>query len=246
MNRCWFAVRYYGSFLLFGLMGLAVNVGCAPLLVWPRREQLGPPVRRLIRRCLRLWLWWLRAIRVVDVRWSGLPTPQAFPAGAIYVANHPTLIDATLLLARLEDAVCIFKPSLLRNPLIAPSALLAGYLASNRRDVLRVAAARVHAGQSLLIFPEGTRTTQGHPLNPLKPGFSVIARHARAPVHVLRLRSSPGLLPRGRAWWRLPREAMWMEITRDGIIDAPEFDDPRRAVKQIEKRLRSQLAAAMV
>jgi 1-acyl-sn-glycerol-3-phosphate acyltransferase len=246
MSRYWFGLRYYVSFLLFGVMGIVVNLVCAPLLLWPRRQQLGRPVRRLIRSCFRFWLWWLRFTRVVDVRWSGFAGRPAFPPGTIYVGNHPTLIDATLLLARLDDAICIFKARLLHSPFIAPAALLAGYLASNRPDVLRAAAASVSEGRSLLIFPEGTRTARGAQLNPLKPGFSVIARQTKAAVHVLRLRSSPDLLPRGRAWWRLPREPMWVEISREAIIEPREFQDPRRAVRRVEQRLRGPLAAGMV
>ena len=237
MSRSWFGFRYYASWLVFGGLCVAVNLLLAPLLLLPRRERFGPFARRMIRGCLQFWLWWLHVWRIVEVRWDGWSATSC-PGGCVYVANHPTLIDATLILARLKNAVCIFKPRLLRNPIIAPAALLAGYIASNRRDALRVAAAQVRTGCSLLLFPEGTRTAEGHSLNPLKPGFSLIARQANASVHVLRLRSSPGLLPRGCAWWRLPPGPMWVEITRDGVIRPEEFSDPRTMVSRVEKRLR--------
>ena len=40
---------------------------------------------------------------------------------------------------------------------------------------------RLKRGESVLIFPEGTRTTDGH-LQPLKLGFATIARRAKVPI----------------------------------------------------------------
>ncbi|HMD59903.1 MAG TPA: 1-acyl-sn-glycerol-3-phosphate acyltransferase, partial [Opitutaceae bacterium] len=71
-------------------------------------------------------------------------------------------------------------------------------------DLIRAAAAKVAAGQSLLVFPEGTRTQPGTSVGPMKPGFALIADRARAPVRLMVVRSTPGLGARGRPWWRAP------------------------------------------
>ena len=63
-------------------------------------------------------------------------------------------------------------------------------------------------GNSLLVFPEGTRTVPGRKLNPLKPGFALIASRARAPVRVIIVRSPPDLVPKGWSWWRA-RSRSW-------------------------------------
>jgi 1-acyl-sn-glycerol-3-phosphate acyltransferase len=174
------------------------------LLPLPRRAAYGPAVRAAIRRLFEAWLAWLHATGIVRIDWSGFET-DTLQTGTVYIANHPTLIDATLILARLPDAVCIFKPSLMRNPAIGPAAVMAGYARGDAGlDLIKAAAAKVAEGQSLLVFPEGTRTEPGTLLGPMKPGFALIADRAKAPVRLLVLRATPGLCTRGGPWWRAP------------------------------------------
>lgn len=203
MNRACHVFAYYASWLVFGLVGVALNLLCLPLLLLPRRETFGPAVRRVIRTLFDFWTRWLHMCDVVRVFWHGFDAPLA--PGTVYVANHPTLIDATCLLARLPDAVCIFKPALMRNPAIGPAAIMGGYIAGDAGvDLLREAAIKVAAGRSLLIFPEGTRTAPGATLGSLKAGFALIASRAHAPVQLILIRATPGLAAKGRPWWALP------------------------------------------
>jgi 1-acyl-sn-glycerol-3-phosphate acyltransferase len=241
LRGVWFALLYYVSWFMFGLGGLLLNLLLTPLLILPRRERFGPLARRAIRGMFQFWLKWLHATGVVDVRWRGFDH-VVLPAGTVYVANHPTLVDATFLLARLPDAVCIFKPALLRNPAIGPAARLAGYVAGDQGvDTLRSAAEAVAAGCSLLVFPEGTRTEPGQSLNPLKSGFALIARRAAAPIQLFRLSASRNLVPRGRPWWWLPDLPGWVEIERDEFIAPDEIGSTPELITQVETRLRREL-----
>ncbi len=197
------AVGFYGSWALFAGVGLVLNLACAPLLLLRRREAWGPAVRSVIRRLFDLWVRWFRVCPCVAVSWRGFEAPLT--RGTVYIANHPTVVDATFLLARLPDAICIFKPALRRNPATGPAAIMAGYVGGETGiDLIRNAAERVAAGCSLLIFPEGTRTAPGTILGVLKPGFALIAGRARAPVQLIVIRAPPDLARRGRPWWRLP------------------------------------------
>jgi 1-acyl-sn-glycerol-3-phosphate acyltransferase len=202
--QLYLAVTYYLSWLLFGIGGFLLNLVCAVLLIFPRRERFGTPVRAAIRWLFAFWLKWLHASRVVQIHWTG-PQGSDLADGTVYVANHPTLVDATVLLSRLPGAICIFKAALLRNPVIAPAALVAGYVSGDAGlDLIRIASDKIAAGRSLLVFPEGTRTAPGSKLNPLKPGFALIARRARAPIRLITIHASRHLVCRNRAWWRLP------------------------------------------
>ena len=231
----------YVSWLAFALVGLGLNVACAPLLLLPRRAGRGARVRRAIRRLFDLWRRWFHACGVLRIAWRGFEAPLA--RGTVYIANHPTLLDATLLLARLPDAVCIFKPALMRNPAIGPAAIMGGYIAGeNGPDLVREVAARIAAGQSLLIFPEGTRTATGTTLGPLKPGFALIAARARAPVQLIVIRASADLVPRGRPWWRLPAVLpVWMEIS----LDRCWAHDPARSVRQLTDEVEQRLVSVL-
>ncbi len=204
LTRLRFVLLYYLSWVVFGAVGILLNIACMPLLALPRRAAYGPAVRSAIRRLFGAWLKWLHMTRIVAVDWVGFAGEPLRP-GTVYVANHPTIIDATLLLSRLPDAVCIFKPALMRNPAVGPAAVMAGYVRGDSGlDLIREVAAKVAAGQSLLIFPEGTRTAEGTILGTMKPGFALIADRARAPVRLIVVKASPELGTRGRPLWPAP------------------------------------------
>jgi 1-acyl-sn-glycerol-3-phosphate acyltransferase len=214
LRHAWLVVGYYLSWILFGLGGLALNLVCAPFLLLPRRERQR----------------WMNASGVIIVTYKGFD--QSLPSGVVYVANHPSVADATFLLARLPDTVCIFKPALMRSPFIAPAALLAGYVSGAAGvDGVRHAAARVASGCSLLVFPEGTRTDPGVSLNELKPGFTLIARRAHAPIRLIHVRSSPLMGRKDNPWWRVPPLPGRFEFTLGELI-APDNPMSNAALTQ--------------
>jgi 1-acyl-sn-glycerol-3-phosphate acyltransferase len=206
LRRFRFVALYYLSWLVFGSVGILLNIGCMLLLPFPGRASKGPAVRATIRWLFDAWLRWLHATGVVLVTWKGFDGEDLAP-GTVYIANHPSIADATFILARLPDAVCIFKPALMRNPAVGPAAVMAGYVKGDSGlDLIKAAAEKVAAGQSLLVFPEGTRTEPGTALGRMKPGFALIADRAKAPVRLMIVRASAGIGSRGRPWWPAPAE----------------------------------------
>jgi len=232
----WLPIGYYLSWVWFGLGGLFLNIGCVPLLLLPDRERFGPACRRVTRWMFNFWLRWFHASDVVRVTWHGFDRP--LPTGTVYAASHPCLLDAPFLLARLPDTVCIMKPKLLDNPCIGPTARMCGYVSAgdNSIDLIRNSVARIQAGQSLLIFPEGTRTEPGAALNPLKPGFALIAARAGCPVQLIRIRSGRKLTRKGNRWWRVPPLPGWVEITLDEFIPADQIGDPLVFTERVAAR----------
>lgn len=239
LKRIYFVCAYAASWLLFGLGAVALNLYCIALLLLRGRERSRPAVREAIRRIFLCWIGWLRVMGLVRVNWSGFDS-LSLARPTVCVANHPGLLDAVFLLSRLPDAVCIFKRGMLRNPLLAPPALMGGYTWSmGGPDFVRTAVGEISAGRNLLIFPEGTRTAAGVALNPLKPGFALIASRAGAPIQVIVIRSSRDLLPRGRAWWSVPQFPANVDIRVDCRLPAPSRDDSRATAALVESRLLS-------
>ena len=240
-RRLYYFLAYAASWAVFGAVGLALNAGCAVLLIFPRRPGRAAAVRRVIRALFAAWVKWLHATRLIAVVWHG-PELGALPAPAVYIANHPSLLDATFLLARLPDTLCIFKPKLGRNPFLAPAALMAGYVSGDAGvDLIRELAPQVAAGRTVLLFPEGTRTDSNALLNPFKPGFAFIARRAGAPIQILAIRASHDLCPRGSSWWRLPRFPTRVDIHVDRMI----MPDPGRSAEETVAISRRQMLARL-
>lgn len=242
LRQLWLAIAYYLSWIWFGLGGLALNLACVPLLLLPKPERRGHRVRAVTRSMFNFWLQWLHVSNVIRVTWTGFDRP--LPTGVIYAANHPGIMDAPLLLAGLPDTVCIMKPALLRNPFVAPTALACGYVSAgeNGVDLLRNSIARVNAGQSLLVFPEGTRTATGSVINPLKPGFALIARRAGCSVQLIYVRATPHLGSKSLPWWHLPVLPGRVEFILGELIPPDEIDSPFDFTERIAEHFRATLA----
>ena len=234
---------YYLTLLLIAAGGLEL---C--LLGWaagalPATARMERFFQRLIHRHLALFHWWCERLRLVYVRYHGFgPWP---PGGLVLAANHTSLIDITCLLARLPEAVCIFKPAIRRNPVLGAAARRAGYLGSDGgHELVRRAAAEVAAGRILVVFPEGTRRPPGSPPPPFKPGFVLIARRARVPVQLVRITTDSDVLTKGRPWWRLPRFPAHVDVTAGPLISTGTAASPGELTAAIEAWFRTPVSAA--
>jgi 1-acyl-sn-glycerol-3-phosphate acyltransferase len=234
------ALAYYLSFFFFGCGGFLLSLFCL-LLGWlPDTPRFKRFFQRLIHRHFSLWVWWIRLVGMVAPTYEGF---ERLPRGRglVLVANHPGLTDITYLLARLPEAVCIFKPAIRRNPVLGAAARSAGYLANDGGiDLIRAASATVAAGNTLVIFPEGTRTRDGL-LNPLKPGFALIAQRAHAPIQTVRITYGSELLVKNRAWWKLPRLPAPVTLTLGKCFPPPEARGVAARVIEVETWFRQGL-----
>jgi 1-acyl-sn-glycerol-3-phosphate acyltransferase len=183
-----------GALAVICLIWLPFAMLLNPLL--PRR--LGTPLgRQAIRWGMRLYLAILHTCCACRFDLSALD--QLRDEGPlILVANHPSLLDAPMILSRLPRAVCIMKASLLDNILFGSAARLAGYIANNSAlKMITGAREELHAGAHLLLFPEGTRTRNA-PIDTCMPTTGLIAGRAKVPVQTLLIEFSTPYL--GKAW----------------------------------------------
>jgi 1-acyl-sn-glycerol-3-phosphate acyltransferase len=211
------ATIYYGTLLVFGVVGLALHL-CCLIGAWvppTRRTELF--FQRLIHQFFATLVAWFEFTRVCRIDYRGW-TPLT-RRGLVIAANHPGLLDAVYLIARVPEAVCIFKGSIRRNPVFG-AARGAGYLANDGGlGLVREASAKVAAGATLVVFPEGTRTMPGENLGSFRPGFAAIARRAGVPVQLVRIACDSNLLTKGRAWWKLPRLPARVTIAAGPVLD---------------------------
>lgn len=116
----------------------------------------------------------------------------------IVVANHPSLLDAVMIVSRLPNAVCVMKASLLDNVLFGAAARLARYIRNNAPlEMILGAREELQQGAQLVIFPEGTRTTH-FPIDAFQKAVGLISRRSGVPVQTLLIECSTPYL--GKAW----------------------------------------------
>lgn len=134
----------------------------------------------------RLWARLALALNGVKVTLSGA---EHLPDGAvIFMSNHQSNFDILALLSALPRQIhWIAKKELFEIPVFGPSMRRGGYIPLDRgngRKALQSvdeAAAIIHHGKSVVMFPEGTRTLNGN-LLPFKRGGFVLAHKADVPV----------------------------------------------------------------
>ncbi len=115
----------------------------------------------------------------------------------ILAANHPTFLDAVLLISRLKNAGCIMKADVVDNPFLGAGARLADFIRNDSpRNMIRHAIHDLRHGSHLLVFPEGTRTINA-PIDDFKSGFALIAKGAKVPVQTLFIENNSPFLSKG-------------------------------------------------
>jgi 1-acyl-sn-glycerol-3-phosphate acyltransferase len=107
---------------------------------------------------------------------------------AVYCSNHQSNVDPPILFEALHPRMHIlYKHEIDRIPILARAFRLGGFIPIDRRNresamrSLEEGARSIIAGNSFLIFPEGTRS-RGDELLPFKKGGFVMALKARAPI----------------------------------------------------------------
>lgn len=192
-----------GLLLFLGLLSVGWNL--AALLLHPVLPRAaGRRIGRLMISRGYAFFWRVaQASGMLRLHAQALDALRDEP-GLVIVANHPSLLDALMLVARLPRSACVMKASLRRNPFLGPGARLARYIRNDSaRGMIRLAVDDLRQGGQLVLFPEGTRTTRA-PLNPLHASFALIAQRARAPVQVVFIDTDSPYLSKGWPLWRLP------------------------------------------
>ncbi len=141
-------------------------------------------------RILRLFLFWRKLASSLGVVAFDFPDEDKLRPlrGTIVAANHPSLVDAFVLLSVLPRAVCIMRSDLLASPAFSNFSRLAGYIANDRgKALVHAGIDRLSRGENLVIFPEGTRSRHGV-LNPFKRGFALMATRTGTPVQTIIVR----------------------------------------------------------
>lgn len=213
------------SFVLFGVGGLLACVLIMPVLAalpggaTARRRR----ARAVINRAFYLHMQFMYRSRVLDFRIEG--AERLGQPGQIIIANHPSLIDVIFLISQIRDTNCVVKASLCSNPCMRGAVSAAQYISNNGSpEMLEQAAAVLREGQTLVMFPEGTRTTPG-----LAPRFhrgaaAIALRGARLITPVF-ISVTPTTLTKAEPWYRIPDRRVVVLLRVGDDIDPSSFND---------------------
>jgi 1-acyl-sn-glycerol-3-phosphate acyltransferase len=144
--------------------------------------------------------------------------------GLLILANHPTLIDIVFLMAFARRASCIVKSALWRNPFTHATVYAAAFVRNDDDSVGLIddCVAAIRGGNTLIIFPEGTRTPPDGAIS-LKRGAANVAVRAARNITPVLIRCRPAMLAKGMRWWSLPSPASQFKIEVKEDIDIQPF-----------------------
>lgn len=228
----------YSALLLLGVICLSWSLLTVPLYPLLPRALARRWGRRGITAGFRLYTRWLELVGVYRLDLSAIDALRAEPA-LILAANHPSLIDAPLILSRHPNLSCVMKAELSANVLFGPGARLARYIRNGSPlQMVREAVAELRQGGVLLLFPEGTRTTRD-PINALTKSIGVIARRARAPVQTLLIETASPYLRKGGLLWSRPPMPIAYRVRLGRRFEPPQ--DVDAFMRELERYFRGEL-----
>ena len=228
LDRGWRVVGTGLSFALFGLGGVVISLTIFPVI---RLVSWNPAVARrriqgAMRQTFRLFAWFMsKGVGVVSYEFRGCERLAA--PGRLIVANHPSLIDVVLIISQMPAVDCIVKQALWRNPFLRWPVRWAGYIPNTTPEQLVEDCSRaLRDGRSLLVFPEGTRTIPGQPLN-FRRGAAQIAVAARCEVLPITITQTIPTLTKHEKWYQVPhRCSHWVISVDEPIRIAPFLQGP--------------------
>jgi len=236
---------YAAARLRFALAMLGLGCLLWTVLAWPLGLVLpsrwGMRVgRRMATLGFRAYIWLLHIIGLGRFDIAALDALRS--AGPlILVANHPGLLDALMVLSRLPNVTCIFKASLMRNPMWGAGARLAGYISNDLfLGAVNVAVDELHHGSQLLLFPEGTRSDP-MPLGEFQIGAAYVSYRSGIPIQTIIIEQDSHFLGKGWPWLKRPDMPMYFRIRLGRRFDPPT--NPKAFTVTLLDYFRSEIAS---
>lgn len=224
MKRAWRTLITLSCFAIFGIGGTILSATIFPLLIALPSEKedqqrrarmlIGFFFRSLVSVLERTGCMRLHATRTERLKDS---------AGTLILANHPTYIDVVVLLSLNPQANCVVKSALWRNPFYWGIVRAAGYIRNdNPESTIYACAECLRRGESIVIFPEGTRTRPGGSLRFLR-GVARIALQANPIVLPVLIHCDPPTLTKADPFWKVPNRAFDFRLKALAPLPASTF-----------------------
>lgn len=253
LGRLWRALGTGFCFAVYGSLSLLCGLTVLPLLVlWPGNEAAR-------ERRIRIFVSWSFRTLLGGIAFLGLGRVQVEgrewlqqSKGSLVVATHPMYLDVVALLMLMPFADCVVKSAMLKNPFYRRFAKAAGYISNADSAILVDSCVEaLQRGRTLVLFPEGTRTTTGEPPR-FRRGAAQVALRAGCRVLPVLIHCSPPALTKSRAWWQAPEQPWTLlvkfyppqELVAFGYDAAlPPGISARRLTRTLEDFFKQQLAS---
>ena len=192
-------------------------------------------------KCARAWSWLILKTTGVAVEIEGLERLDR-SRSYVFASNHQSIYDIPILFASLPFQLRILaKESLGRIPFMGWHLQRTGHVLVDRANpgagVVRKMKRLVDEGHSLIVFPEGTRSTDGS-VGRFKGGSFIIALQSGLPVVPISVIGSRHVMFRGELMVRPGR----VRVVVHEPIETRSV--PREAVREFASSVREVVASS--
>ena len=196
--------------------------------------------------CARVWSWLILATTGVDVSVKGLDRVKRGET-YVFISNHQSIYDIPVIFASLPFQLRIIaKESLGRFPFLGWHLIRAGHLLVDRRKpdrsgILNRWRRLVSDRLSLIIFPEGTRSADGH-VGHFKAGSFLLALEAGLTIVPVTVCGTIHVMKKGRLMTCPGHVTLEVhEPIATSRIESPSADDARELAERIGSIVRGPL-----
>lgn len=223
INYLWRVIATGMSFTVFGIGGVLLSLTLFPLARLLSRDKAH--ARRNIQTIMHLsWRAFIGFMRITGIlSWELRGGERLKQPGRLIIANHPSLLDVVFMISFMPTVDCIVKPAIFQNAFMRWPALWAGYIPNGEPEQLIEDCARtLRDGNSLLMFPEGTRTRPGKPVS-MKRGAAQIALAAGAEILPVTITVVPTTLTKGEPWYHIPSRPFHVTVSVGEPVTCEQF-----------------------
>lgn len=231
--------RLYQFFIMMPLMLVATIITAVAVIVFTflgMSRTMGYYVPKYWARVM----CWLTGVRVTVRGRGNISNGQSY----VFVANHQGAYDIFAVYGYLgHNFRWMMKKALEKIPFVGFACRVSGhiYVDSSSPKAIRTTMAdaekRLAGGMSVVVFPEGSRTPDGH-LKAFKRGAYLLATEFNLPVVPITIDGAYDVLPRNT---RLPRPGKII-LTIHKPIEAPESG---HQLPELIKQTRDTIASAL-
>jgi 1-acyl-sn-glycerol-3-phosphate acyltransferase len=210
------------AFLCIFFGGGVLAVALQPMLALFPGDRRGR-TQRAIHRLFGIYLKGLQRGGLVRLEIEGVEKLTK-AQGCMVVANHPSLLDVVILMSLIPRAQCIVKHQLWDHRFLGRLMRQAGYISNALpgEEIIAACSASLERGESLIVFPEGTRSTPGRKLS-LQRGFAHLATMTSAKILPVTITCEPPTLVKGEPWWHIPPHPPLFRLVVGETLDTDRF-----------------------
>lgn len=227
MNYYWRLFATGLCFINFGLGALCISLVIFPIqtLLIKDKVRRKKVARYTIHKAFSLFVTIMKFFGVLSVKLENFEQLQNMREQVV-IANHPSLIDVILIIAYLPNADCVVKSALFKNPFLRGVVKQVGYIDNDNSEQLFIDCKKsLVSGCNLVIFPEGTRSVDGKPLD-FKRGAANIAVRCQANYQPIFISVKPSTLTKKESWYDVPKNKVLITLIAKAPIDnSKHFND---------------------